>query len=196
MNPHVSELAARWWLFVVRGVAAILFGVLAFAAPASSLLALVFLWGGYAIADGVFFLMLAAERGRWGLRRGWMFFQGIVGLAAGVLTFVWPQITSLALLSVIAAWSVLTGVAETAAAIWLRREIRGEWLLATSGVLSIAFGVLLLVRPEASALALVWMIGSYAIVFGVLSIALGLRLYRWRRVDERSLQTSEASSTA
>jgi uncharacterized membrane protein HdeD (DUF308 family) len=177
----LGALVARWWIWVVRGIAAILFGVLAFLAPASSLAALVMLWGAYALFDGVFALAIAAQRGREGLPWGWMVFEGLVGIAAGVTTFVWPAITALVLLAVIAARSLLTGVAEIAAAIALRREISGEWLLGASGVMSIAFGALLLARPAAGALAVVWIIGGYALVFGALLVAFGLRLNGWRR---------------
>jgi uncharacterized membrane protein HdeD (DUF308 family) len=180
-DGFVGALLARWWVWMLRGSAAILFGILAFAAPASSLAALVMLWGAYAVLDGVFALVIAARRGRAGLRWGWMFFEGLVGIAAGVGTFAWPAITGLVLLAFIAAWAVLTGVAEIAAAIALRRELRGEWLLGASGALSVAFGALLLVRPEAGALAIAWMIGAYALVFGVLLVAFGLRLNRLRR---------------
>jgi len=193
---YASALAERWWTFVIRGVAAVLFGIVAIAVPGSSLRALVILWGAYAIVDGVFALMLAAQRGRSGLSWGWLLFEGIVGIGAGVATFFWPTITALVLLTVIAVWAVLTGIAEIATAIQLRRLITGEWLLATSGVLSIAFGILLLLRPGAGALALVWLIGAYAIVFGVLLIGLGLRLNQWRRAGERPIPTSGAPTAA
>lgn len=178
-NEIVDALAARWWAPVVRGVAAILFGVLAFVVPGASLAALVILWGAYAIVDGGFAIALAAQRGAAGGRWGWFLFEGLVSIAAGVATFVWPQITALALLYVIAVWAVITGVAEIAAAIALRRVISGEWLLALSGVLSIVFGVLLFGHPGAGALAVVWTIGGYAIAFGVLLVGLGIRLHRW-----------------
>lgn len=195
-NPNVSTLAARWWALVIRGVVAILFGIVAIAAPVSSLFALVILWGAFVIVDGVFNLVLAARKARAGRSWGWLLFEGLVSVAAGVLTFVWPGITALALLAVIAIWAVLTGIAEIAAAIRLRREIRGEWLLATSGVLSIVFGVLLLVFPASGVLALMWLIGAYAIIYGVLLIGLGLRLHRWGGADERPLPTGGAHTPA
>jgi uncharacterized membrane protein HdeD (DUF308 family) len=187
--PNVSALAARWWVLVIRGAAAILFGILAVAVPRISLFALVMLWGAYALVDGVFNLMLAARGARAGRRWGWLLFEGILSIAAGVVAFAWPGITALVLLALIGFWAVLTGIAEIAAAIRLRRQIRGEWLLATSGILSIAFGVLVLLFPGAGALALVWMIGAYAIVFGGLLIGLGVRLKRWGRPRERPIPT-------
>lgn len=180
-SPNVSTLAARWWVLVVRGVAAILFGILAIVMPGISLFLLIILWGAYALVDGVLNLILAARRARAGRSWGWLLFEGIVSVGAGVVTFAWPGITGLVLLFVIAVWAVLTGIARIVAAIGLRRQISGEWLLATSGVVSIAFGVLLMLYPASGALALVWMIGAYAIVFGVLLIGLGLRLNHWRR---------------
>jgi uncharacterized membrane protein HdeD (DUF308 family) len=180
-DGFLSALVARWWIWVVRGIAALLFGVLAFAAPASSLVTLVTLWGAYALVDGVFALGVAAQRGRAGLPWGWMVFEGLVGIVAGVTTFVWPAITAIVLLAVIAVRSVLAGIAQIAAAIALRREITDEWLLGASGVMSIAFGLLLLARPAVGALAVVWIIGGYAMVFGALLIAFGLRLNGWRR---------------
>jgi uncharacterized membrane protein HdeD (DUF308 family) len=202
MSPVLADpimlrpLAERWWAVLLRGIAAILFGVLAIAVPGASLLALVILWGAYALADGVLALVQAARSGRAGGRWGWFLFEGLVSIAAGVLAFVWPGITALALLLVIAAWAILTGLSEIVAAARLRRHIQGEWLLALSGVLSISFGVLLLVRPQAGALAVVWLIGSYAVLFGVLLVALSLRLHRWHRAAERPVPRPGAPSYA
>lgn len=180
-SASVSALAERWWVLEIRGVAAILFGILAIVAPGTSLLALLILWGAYALVDGVFNLILAARRGRAGQSWGWLVFEGIVSIGAGVLTFAWPGMTALILLVVIAVWAVLTGIAKIATAIRIRRQVSGEWMLAVSGVLSILFGVFLLLSPGAGALALVWVIGAYAIIFGALLIGLGLRLHRWGR---------------
>ncbi len=176
-NLDLNAIAARWWMLVVRGIAAILFGVLAIVWPGISLLALVLLWGAYAVADGLFGVMLAANAGAEGRRWGWLLLEGLIGIAAGVLTFVWPGMTAVALLALIACWAVFTGIAEIVAAVELRRVIEGEWLLALCGVLSIAFGVGMLIFPRAGALAVVTLIGIYAMVFGSLLIALGVRLH-------------------
>lgn len=182
-HVNIDQLAERWWALVVRGVAAILFGALTFALPGISLLVLLILWAAYALVDGVLNLVLAARGARAGRRWGWLLFEGIVSIAAGVVAVVWPGITAWALLMVIAAWAVVTGVAEIAVAIRLRRQLEGEWLLALGGVLSIAFGVLLVAYPSAGVLAVLWMVGAYAILFGVLLIGLGWRLHAWHRAE-------------
>ena len=191
-SPNVGQLADRWWMLVIRGVAGIAFGVLTFVLPEVSLLALVLMWGAYALVDGVFNVMAAVRAGRAGQRWGWLLFEGIISIGAGVVTFAWPGITALALLAVIAVWGVLTGFAAIGAAIRLRREIKGEWLLALSGVLSIVFGVLLMAVPSAGALALLWMIGAYAIAGGFLLIGVGVRLRSWGRSSGRAVPSGGA----
>jgi uncharacterized membrane protein HdeD (DUF308 family) len=189
--PHAAKelqrmdttLAGRWWTLALRGAAAILFGVLTFLAPGRSLIALVLLFGVYAIVDGALNLAAAFNRGPGARQRaGWLVFHGLAGIAAGLVTFFWPGITALGLLLVIASWAVVTGAAAVFAAIRLRKEIRREWLLGLSGLLSIAFGVLLLVYPTAGALAVVLWIGAYAVMFGLLLVGLGFKL---RGLEER-----------
>jgi uncharacterized membrane protein HdeD (DUF308 family) len=171
----VDSLSRNWWAVSLRGLAGILFGIITLLAPGISLAALVLLFGAYAFADGVLTIITAIRRR--GADRWWLLLlNGLVGIAAGILTLLWPGITALALLYVIAAWALVTGVLEIAAAIRLRKAITGEWLLALSGVLSIALGVMLVLWPGAGALAIVIWIGAYALVFGVLLLALGLRL--------------------
>jgi len=193
-DPLMEILADRWWLLVVRGIAAVLFGILTLILPGVSLLALVYLWGAYALVDGFFNLMLGARRGRAGARWGWFIFEGILSIAAGVLTFAWPGITALVLLFLIAAWAVLTGIAEIAAAIGLRNILRHEWLLGLVGVLSIVFGIMLFARPRAGALAVASLIGIYAILFGTLLIGLGARVHRWSHPCDRTLPTGASSA--
>jgi uncharacterized membrane protein HdeD (DUF308 family) len=176
-----------WWALLLRGIAAIAFGILAFVWPQITLTALVFLWGAYALVDGIF--AIAAGVKTYGENKRWwvLLLEGILSAAAGVFAFVIPGITALILLILIASWAIVTGAFEIAAAIQLRKEIKGEWLLALAGVASILFGALLLFNPGAGALAVVWLIGSYAIVFGALMIALALRLHsRVRSVDRMS----------
>jgi uncharacterized membrane protein HdeD (DUF308 family) len=140
------------------------------------LAALVLVWGAYAIADGVMALIAAFTMHEEGKPMASLIIVGILGIAAGVVTFLWPGMTALILLLFIASWAVLMGVFEIAAAIRLRKHIENEWLLALSGLVSILFGVLLFLQPGAGALAVIWLIGSFAIFFGILLIALGIRL--------------------
>jgi uncharacterized membrane protein HdeD (DUF308 family) len=177
MNAEV--LARNWWWVVLRGVLGVLFGVMAFLWPDSTFVALVLLFGAYALVDGLFAVvtgfMRIGESSRW-----WVFvLEGLVGIAAGVVTFLWPTIAGLTLIYLVAGWSVLTGILEIAAAIRLRREIDNEWLLALSGVASIVFGVLVALMPGAGSVVLIWMLGAYALVFGILLIVLGFRLRNW-----------------
>src|SRR6266403_265158 len=151
----VDTLARNWWVVLLRGIAAIVFGIITFVAPAISFAALVFIFGAYALVDGVL-AVVSAIRWRGATDRWWvLLLEGLAGIAAGVVTFIWPGISALALLYVIAAWALVTGVLEIAAAIRLRKIITGEWLLALIGILSIVIGVMLALFPSAGALALV-----------------------------------------
>lgn len=173
----LSVYTGSWWAMVLRGIAAIAFGILAFVWPGITLAALIFLWGAYALVDGAFSIA-AGIKSHGEYKRWWLLLlEGILGIAAGIVAFVMPGITALILLILIAAWAIVTGVFEIAAAIQLRKEIRGEWLLALAGVASVLFGVAMFLNPAAGALAVVWLIGVYALVFGVLLVALGLRLH-------------------
>ena len=178
----VDTLIRNWWIVALRGVGGILFGILTFVAPDISLAALVLLFGAYAFIDGVL-AVVSALRGRGGKKR-WivLLLQGVAGIAAGVLTVLWPGVTALALLYLIAAWALVTGAFEVAAAIRLRKAIDDEWLLALDGIASVALGVLLMLFPGPGTLALVLWLGAYALVSGVLLLALGLRLRSLKRV--------------
>jgi uncharacterized membrane protein HdeD (DUF308 family) len=189
-------LANRWWLVALRGVAGIAFGILTFIEPRASLFALIILFGTYAIVDGVFNVATGVRAIQGGRHWGWLVVQGIAGIVAGALTFVWPAMTALVLLMVIAAWSVVTGVSAVAAAIRLRKQISGEWLLGLSGVLSIAFGVVLFLFPGAGALALLLWIGAYAVVFGAVLVALAFRIRAWAHKPEHHLPTTGAPQPA
>ncbi|HEX2767611.1 MAG TPA: DUF308 domain-containing protein [Candidatus Limnocylindria bacterium] len=178
----IIGIARWWWTFILRGLAAIAFGLLAFLSPAWGIAILVALFAAWAIVDGAFEL-LAGIRTR-GVDRSWWLavLEGVVSIAAGVAALVLPpQIVTWALVIVIGAWSVLTGIIEIVLAIRLRRFIQGEVWMALAGVASILFGILIVLFPAAGALSLVWLIGAFAIVFGAFEIGLGWRL---RRVNE------------
>jgi uncharacterized membrane protein HdeD (DUF308 family) len=165
----------NWWTLVVRGIVALIFGLLAFGWPGITLAALVFLYGAYALVDGIF--AIAAGINSRGSKRWWvLLIQGIVSMIAGVAAFVLPGITAFLLLILIASWAIGTGIFEIIAAIQMRKYISGEWLMVVSGIASVIFGALLVLNPGAGALAVVWLIGAYAIVFGILLLALGFRL--------------------
>jgi uncharacterized membrane protein HdeD (DUF308 family) len=169
-----DQLARYWWVIGLRGLAAILFGVLAFAWPGITLAVLVLLFGAYALVDGVLTL-IAAFRG--GVQhRIVMLVEGVVSVLAGLAAFVWPGLTALVLLYIIAFWAVVTGVLEIVAAIRLRRAISNELGLVIGGVLSVVFGVVLLIAPGAGALAVIFLIGAYAVVFGIALLGLAWRL--------------------
>jgi uncharacterized membrane protein HdeD (DUF308 family) len=176
----LETLTRNWWLLAVRGALAVLFGFVALIWPGITVLALVLLFGAYALVDGVMALYTALfDRGRPGGRGvGWLVLEGVAGVLAAIGAVVWPGITALVLLYLIAAWALVTGVAEILTAIRLRREIEGEWLMILSGALSILFGVLAFLFPSAGALAVVWLIGAYAIAFGVVMAILAFRLRR------------------
>ena len=172
----IEALKRYWWVPVIRGIAGIVFGVIAFAYPGLALATLILLFGAWVLIDGVF-RIVGATAGRasdpdWGFH----LIIGILGIVVGVLTFRAPGITALALIIYIAAWALMIGAAEIALAIKLRREIKGEWFLILIGLASIIFAVLLLWNPGPGAVALLWLIASYAIVFGVLAIFFGFRL--------------------
>jgi uncharacterized membrane protein HdeD (DUF308 family) len=170
----VDELARHWWVIGLRGLAAILFGVLAFVWPGMTLAVLVLLFGAYALVDGVLTL-IAAFRG--GVQhRVVMLIEGVVSILAGLAAFAWPGLTALVLLYIIAFWAIVTGVLEIVAAIRVRRAISNELGLVIGGVLSVVFGVVLLIAPGAGALAVVFLIGAYAIVFGIALLGLAWRL--------------------
>jgi uncharacterized membrane protein HdeD (DUF308 family) len=171
----LHALAKNWWLLLLRGIAAVAFGVLAFAWPGLTLYALILLYGAYALADGVI-AIIAAITGNAPVGRWWLAIVGILGIAVGALIVMLPGVTALVLLFTIAGWAVAIGVLQIIGAIRLRKEIDNEWLLILSGAISVLFGLALVLHPGAGALALVWVIATYAIIAGVLYIGLALRL--------------------
>jgi uncharacterized membrane protein HdeD (DUF308 family) len=171
-----ETLSRNWWVLLLRGVVAILFGVLAFMQPGISLASLVLLFGAFAFADGVLGAWTAISH-RKDTENWWvLLLEGLLGVGVGALTLLNPGVTALVLLFYIAIWAMATGVLEIVTAIRLRKEIEGEWMLVLAGLASVVFGVLLMASPGAGALAVLWLIGSYAIVFGMLLVALAFRV--------------------
>lgn len=169
-------LAEFWWVLVLRGVAAIVFGVLAFFWPGLTIEVLIAFFGAYMLVDGVFGAIAAVSGRRHAAHWVLMLLEGLLGIAIGIMTFVAPAVTGLALLLWIGAWAILTGVIEVVQAIRLRKEIEGEFWLALAGLLSVGFGVLLLAFPLAGAIAVLWVLASYAVAFGIVLVILGFRL--------------------
>jgi uncharacterized membrane protein HdeD (DUF308 family) len=163
-------------LLLIRGIASIVIGILAVAWPGITIAVLVGIFGAYAIIDGIANLFIGFSHARAGGLSWAHVAQGLVGIGAGILTFVWPGVTALALVFFIAAWAVATGVFEIVAAIRLRRVLKGEWLLALSGVLSVAFGLLVFVFPGAGAVGIAFVLGTYAVATGVILVMLAIRL--------------------
>jgi uncharacterized membrane protein HdeD (DUF308 family) len=172
----VEVLTRNWWMWLIRGIAAIIFGVLAFKWPIMTIVVLGILFGAYALVDGIF-AIIATVRAAESQQRWWPFLiEGIVGILIAAITFYDIRVTLFVLYLTIAAWAILTGIFEIVAAIQLRKHIANEIWLIIAGIASIAFGVLMIYYPLAGALTIVWLIAAYAIVFGVLMIGFALRL--------------------
>ncbi len=169
----LNTLTRYWWILALRGLCGVLFGLMTLFWPGITLTSLVILFGAYSLANGVMAVVSAVQHhDRW-----WsLALEGLAGIVAAILTFMWPGITGLALLYVIAAWAIVSGVLEIVAAVRLRKVIRDELLLGLSGLASIGFGILLMAWPGAGALAVAWLIGVYALVFGGLLMGLAFRL--------------------
>lgn len=186
----IRSYIGDWRLLTLRGVAAILFGIATLTWPSMTLWVLVFMWGVYAIVDGVAALA-AAITGRGVLpHRGWLVFTGLASIAAGIAAFVWPAITALVLLYLIAAWAFVTGVVQISTAISMRKQITNEWVLGIAGVLSLVLSVLLIVAPVTGALAVTWAIGGYAVVYGGMLLTLAWEVRR----DMRQTRTPAATT--
>jgi uncharacterized membrane protein HdeD (DUF308 family) len=174
-------LAHNWWTLLLRGILAVIFGVMCFVYPGLTIIVLAMLFGAYALVDGVFAVISAVSAPK-GKPRWWVtLLEGIAGIVVGIIALVVPGLTALWLHYLIAAWAIITGIFEIVAAIRLRKEITGEWLLILIGAASVLFGVLIMLMPRAGALAVVWWIGAYSLIFGLLFIVLSFRLRKWTR---------------
>jgi uncharacterized membrane protein HdeD (DUF308 family) len=176
MNTTLLEMLARnWWLLLLRGICAIILGLLAFAWPGLTLVVLVLLYGAYAAADGVLALAAAVAGGTMA-PRWWLALAGLIGLGVAAVTFFYPGVTIVVLLTFVGIMAIVRGVIEIVGAIQLRREIHNEWWLILAGVMSIVFGGCIIARPGVGAVALVWMMAAYAIAAGLLIVGFAMRL--------------------
>jgi uncharacterized membrane protein HdeD (DUF308 family) len=180
IQNSVAQVALRnWWMLALRGLLAIIFGLLVLAFPGVALLTFIYVFAAYAIIDGLVSVFVSirerASLSRW----GWVLAEGILSVAAGIVAAVYPGLTAFVLLYVVAAWAIVTGIAEIAAAFVMREHLSREWALALAGLLSVVFGIILFVRPGAGLLSLLWLVGIYAIIFGVLFIIRAFQLRSW-----------------
>jgi uncharacterized membrane protein HdeD (DUF308 family) len=171
-----TSIAHNWWALALRGVFALIFGILTLVWPSLTVAVLVALFGAWALVDGVFAFVAAWQRAERQLTWWPMLLEGILGVAAGIITWVWPQITALGLLTVIGVWAIFTGFTELVAAIRLRKMISNEVWLGLAGIASVIFGALVLIFPGAGAIGIAWAIGWFAILYGVLMLMPGFRL--------------------
>ena len=181
--PILDAFAKNWWVLLIRGILAVLFGVTALALPGLTLVTLVLLYGVYAFADGLTALWVGGRARAW-----WFVLLGILGVVLGICTFLYPGITAIALLYLIASWAIIRGVFEIVTAIQLRKEISNEWALIAGGIISVLFGVVLIANPAAGALAMIWVIGVYALIFGLMMIVFAFRLRGLPRRLERLVE--------
>lgn len=177
----LALLAENWWAFVLRGIFAILFGIAAWSHPDLTLFILITLFGFYCLVDGFTSLAMAFDAES----RGWYIIGGLVSLAAGVFTFMRPGATAVALLVVIGIWAIVRGVIEIATAIQIRKLVKGEWMLALAGAVSVLFGLFVIARPGDGALAILWMIAFFALILGFLQLGVGFKLRKLKKTGER-----------
>lgn len=170
-----------WWTIALRGVLAVLFGVVALFFTGRTLLALIYVFGAYAVLSGLFAIVAAVRAGEAHRRWGWLAVAGIVGVAAGIVSFLWPGLTALAVVLVVAAWAIIIGVAEIAFALSWPDTLAHPWLAALSGAVSVVYGVLLAVWPRSGAVALTWLLGIYAIIYGATVLYYAYRLQALRQ---------------
>jgi uncharacterized membrane protein HdeD (DUF308 family) len=180
ITERIGEvLFEKWWVLLLRGLVSIAFAVLIWMQPAITLKAMIILFGAFALVDGVLGVWSAfssrKDRNNWWVLMLW----GLVGIGIGIITFVAPAVTALALLFYIAIWAIVTGVLEIIAAVKLRKEIQGEWLLGLAGLLSLVFGILLIMHPGAGVLAVLWLVAAYALILGVLMVILAFKVRGW-----------------
>lgn len=192
MLTALTQLSRDWWHFAVRGVLAILFGVLALVWPKSAITALVLLFGAFVLVDGIVAVVSGIQLRQY-FKSWWaLLLEGLTGIAIGIMTFIWPNTAALVLLYFIAAWAILTGIFEIVAALEFRNLIPGEWATFIAGLLSVVLGILLFVYPSAGAVGLIWAIALYAIAFGIMELIFAFRLNGLGREFKKSNAASRA----
>lgn len=174
----VSLLSKTWWILLLRGLAAIIFGLLIWFQPAITIMVLVIFFGAYTLVEGIFGIIAAFQSKKthpdWWLLLLW----SLVSIIVGILTFILPIATAYALLCLIAAWAIISGIFQIATAVKLRKQTQGEVWLILGGILSVLFGIALFVWPLSGALAIAWLIGIYAMIFGVINLIVAFRVYK------------------
>jgi uncharacterized membrane protein HdeD (DUF308 family) len=183
-NPELiaaknAVLADNWWAVALRGVFAILFGIIAFVMPGAAMLGLVLVFGAYSVADGILNIVLAVRGARKHERWGLLLLNGLLGIIIGVVAAIWPAITVLAFVFMVAAWALLSGGLMLGAAFSMKIS-HGRWFLVFGAIVSLLYGVLLVASPLVGALVLTWWVGAYALVFGITLIVLAFRLRKHR----------------
>ncbi len=176
----LERMQKEWGWIALRGFCAVVFGLLALVLPSVTLTLLAILWGAYALVDGVLALVAGVRMRENGKPLWSLIIVGLLGVAAGIVTFFWPGLTALTLIFIIGFWAIAIGLFQIITAVRLRKQIKGEWLHALSGLLSLVFGLAVVLRPGAGAIALTWLIGWFAIFFGVMLLALAFRVRKQR----------------
>lgn len=192
LDPAVRTLVQNWWLFALRGVLGIIFGIIALIFPGPTILSLVILFSAYMLVDGVFAIVSAVrairrKEDRWGL----LIFEGLLNIAVGIMAFLWPGLTVVAFVWLIAAWAIVSGGLMTAAGFQLNLD-HGRWWLILGGLVSLAYGMLLIIAPLIGAVVLTWWLGAYALVFGLALVVFSFKL----RSRQHELGSPTAVGTA
>jgi uncharacterized membrane protein HdeD (DUF308 family) len=189
MTTYEPQAAVRgvWWLVLIRGILAILFGLFALFAPGTALLALVFVFGAYAIIDGITAIIAGVRHRKGESHWGWQVFQGVVSVIAGIIAFTWPGVTVLAILFVIAFWSIISGIAQIVESFTMRKRGLSSWgWTLAGGIVCVLFGIVLLAWPGTGLITLLWLVGVFAIVFGVIFVVWALRLRKAPAAGDRA----------
>ncbi len=180
IQTTVAQIVQRnWWIMALRGLFAVIFGLIALLAPRIALLAFIYVFAAYALVDGGAAVITAIQERDLLYRWGWVLFEGILSILAGIIAFANPGLATLVLLYIIAAWAIVTGIMEIVAAFAIREFVSQEWTLALAGIVSVAFGILLFFFPGAGIVSLLWLVGIYGIIFGLLFIVRAFQLRSW-----------------